>query len=57
MIIEVKQIESTLSLVIITLSPSKDVPNYRALLARHGRITATYKDIGAVVIYEKRVES
>jgi hypothetical protein len=30
--------------------------DYRALLASHGRMMATYKDLGAVVIDEKQVE-
>jgi hypothetical protein len=30
--------------------------DYRALLASHGRMTATYKDLGAMVIDEKQVE-
>jgi hypothetical protein len=56
MIIEVKQIEPTLPLIIITLPPTQDIPGYRALLASHGRMMATYKDLGAVVIDEKQVE-
>jgi hypothetical protein len=53
MIIEVKQVEPTLSLVIITLPPTQGMDDYRALSANHGRMTATYQDLGAVVIDEK----
>jgi hypothetical protein len=56
MIIEVKQVEPTLPLVIITLPPTQDMPDYRALLASHGRMTATYQDLGAMVIDERQVE-
>ena len=56
MIIEVKQVEPTLPLVIVTLPPTQDMSDYRALLASHGRMTATYKDLGAMVIDEKQVE-
>jgi hypothetical protein len=57
MIIEVKQVEPTLPLVIVTLPPTQDMPDYRALLASHGKMTATYKDLGAMVIDENQVES
>jgi hypothetical protein len=57
MIIEVKQVEPNLPLVIVTLPPNQDMPDYRALLASHGRMTATYQDLGAMVIDEKQVES
>lgn len=57
MITEVKQVEPTLPLVIITLLPTQDMPDYRALLANHGRMTATYKDLGAVVVDEQKIES
>jgi hypothetical protein len=57
MIIEVKQFESTLPLVIITLPPTQDMPDYGALLASHGRMTAIYKDLGAVVVDEQKNES
>jgi hypothetical protein len=56
MIIEVKQVEPTLPLVIVTLSLNQNTPDYRALLASHGRMTATYKDLGAMVIDERQVE-
>jgi hypothetical protein len=56
MIIEVKQVEPTLPLVIITLPPTQNTPDYRALLASHGRMTATYQDLGAMVIDEKQFE-
>jgi hypothetical protein len=56
MITEVKQVEPTLPLVIITLPPTQDTPDYRALLASHGRMTATYKDLGAMVIDEKQFD-
>jgi hypothetical protein len=56
MIIEVKQVEPTLPLVIVTLPPTQDMPDYRALLASHGRMTATYKDLGATVIDKKQVD-
>jgi hypothetical protein len=57
MIIEVKQVEPTLPLVIVTLPPNQNTPDYRALLASHGKMTATYKDLGAIVIDENQVES
>jgi hypothetical protein len=57
MITEVKQVEPTLPLVIITLPPTQDMPDYTALLASHGRMTATYKDLGAMVIDEQKIES
>jgi Protein of unknown function (DUF3037) len=57
MIMEVKQVEPTLPLVIITLPPTQNTPDYMALLASHGRMTATYKDLGAIVIDEAKVES
>jgi hypothetical protein len=57
MIIEVKQVEPNLPLVIITLPPTQDKPDRRALLANYGRMTATYQDLGAMVIDEKQVES
>lgn len=57
MIVEVKQVEPKLPLVIVTLPPNQNTPDYRALLASHGRMTATYKDLGAMVIDEKQVES
>jgi hypothetical protein len=47
MIIEVKQVEPKLPLVIVTLPPNQNTPDYRALLASHGRMTATYQDLGA----------
>jgi hypothetical protein len=56
MIIEVKQVEPTLPLDIITLPPTQDIPYYRALLASHDRMTETYKDLGAMVIDERQVE-
>jgi hypothetical protein len=56
MIIEVKQVEPTLPLVIVTLPPNQNTPDYKALLASHGRMTATYKDLGAMVIDERQVE-
>jgi hypothetical protein len=30
--------------------------DYRTLLTNHGRITTTYRDLGAMVIDEKQVE-
>jgi hypothetical protein len=57
MIIEVKQVEPTLPLIIITLPPAQNMPDYRALLANNGRMTATYQDFGAIVIDKKQVES
>jgi hypothetical protein len=57
MIIEVKQVEPTLPLVIVTLPPTQGMDDYRALLASHGRMTETYQDLGAMVIDEKQVES
>jgi hypothetical protein len=56
MIIEVKQVEPMLPLVIVTLPPTQNISDYRALLASHGRMTATYQDLGAMVIDEKQVE-
>lgn len=56
MSIEVKQVEPTLWLVLITLPPTQDMPDYRALLANYGRMTATYQDLGAMVIDKKQVE-
>jgi hypothetical protein len=56
MITEVKQVEPTLPLVIITLPPTQNMSDYRALLASHSRMTATYQDLGAMVIDEKQVE-
>lgn len=56
MIIEVKQVEPTLPLVIITLLPTQDMPDYKGLLSSHRRMTTTYQDLGAVVIDEKQVE-
>jgi hypothetical protein len=53
MIIEVKQVELTFPLVIITFPPTQDMPDYTALLASHGRMTETYKDLGAMVTDEK----
>jgi hypothetical protein len=55
MIIEVKQVEPPPSLVIVTLPSSQDEPDYRVLVASHGRMTATYQDFGAVVIDEKQI--
>jgi hypothetical protein len=49
MIMEVKQVEPMLPL-------TQGMDDYRALLASHGRMTATYKDLGAMVIDEKQVE-
>jgi hypothetical protein len=57
MIIEGKQVEPTLPLVIITLPPTQDIPAYGALLASHGRMTAIYKDLGSVVVNEQKNES
>jgi hypothetical protein len=57
MITEVTQVEPTLPLVIITLPPTQDMPDYRALLVSHGRMMATYKDLGAMVIDKNQVES
>jgi hypothetical protein len=56
MITEVKQVEPTLPLVINTLPPIQGMDDYRSLLANHGRMTATYQDLGAKVINEKQVE-
>jgi hypothetical protein len=56
MIVEVKQVEPMLPLVIVTLPLTQGMDDYRALLASHGRMTATYKDLGAMVIDEKQVE-
>jgi hypothetical protein len=56
MIIEVKQVEPTLPLVIVPLPPTQGMDDYMALLASHGRMTTTYQDFGAVVIDEKQVE-
>jgi hypothetical protein len=43
MIMEVKQVEPTLPLVVIvTLPLTQGMDDYRALLASHGRMTATY---------------
>jgi hypothetical protein len=33
------------------------MPGYGALLASHGRMTAIYKDLGAVVVDEQKNES
>jgi hypothetical protein len=55
MIIEVKQVEQTLLIVIITLPPTQDMSGYGALLANHGRMTAIYKDLGAVVVDEQKM--
>jgi hypothetical protein len=55
MIIEVKQVEPTLPLVIVTLPPTQGMNDYRALLASYSRMTATYQDLGAVVIDQKRL--
>lgn len=57
MIIEVKQVEPMLPLVIITLPPNQDMPDYKTLLASHSRMTATYQDLGAMVIDEKQIET
>jgi hypothetical protein len=56
MIIEVKQVEPNLPLVIVTLPPIQGMDDYRMLLASHGRMTETYRDLGAIVIDEKQVE-
>jgi hypothetical protein len=56
MIIEVKRVEPKLPLVIVTLPPTQGMDDYRALLASYGRMTATYQDLGAMVINEKQVE-
>ncbi len=56
MIIEVKQVEPTLPLVIVTLPPTQDMPDYRELLVSYSRMTKTYRDLGAMVIDEKQVE-
>jgi hypothetical protein len=53
MILEVKQVEPTLPLVIITLPLTQDMPDYGALLVNHGRMTENYKDLGDVVIDKK----
>jgi hypothetical protein len=57
MIIEVKQVEPTLPLVIITLPPTQDMPDYRTLLASHGKMAAAYNDPGTIFINKKQVES
>jgi hypothetical protein len=56
MIIEVKQVKPILPLVIITLPLTQGMDDYRALLASHGRITATYQDLGAMIIDKRQVE-
>jgi hypothetical protein len=57
MIMEVKQVEPKQPLVIITLPPNQNTPDYRALLASHGRMTAIYQDLGATVIDKMQVKS
>jgi hypothetical protein len=56
MIIEVKQVEPTLPLVIITLLLTQDMPDYRTLLASHGKMAAAYNDLGTIFINKKQVE-
>jgi hypothetical protein len=56
MIIEVKQVEPTLPLVIVTLPTTQGMNDYMALLANHIRMTATYQDLEAMVIDKKQVE-
>jgi hypothetical protein len=55
MIVEVKQVEPTLPLVIVTLLPTQNMPDYKALLASHGRMAVTYQYLGAVVIDQKKL--
>jgi hypothetical protein len=50
MIMEVKQVEPTLPLVIVTLLPTQDMPDYRVLSASHGRITETDQDFVDIVL-------
>jgi hypothetical protein len=50
MIIEVKQVEPTLSLVIVALLPPQDMPYYKVLSASQGRMTETDQDFVDIVL-------